>query len=221
MASSWPIGVTYQCAVNGLASATLSIFNMDHPRDQAWLKKTFDTVAPDGALRVDQVDDLLMCFYRGRPEGPTLSGSYLFSFPPQEREFLVNLFADGASTVFFEQLLNILLESQATLAEPTAPLEYSSGNVLRNDLVKHTRRVLAPQQQARVPMTTAQEVGWEAGAMPASATQMNNPFHVRTSANTQFQDAIEKHTWGRSIGGEFSKYAAAQLLRSGGFGMGI
>ena len=64
-------GITYQGAVNGLASNTLSIFNMDHPDDRAWFKTVFDFVAPSGDLKVDSVPDLLTYFYRGRPSGPT------------------------------------------------------------------------------------------------------------------------------------------------------
>ena len=47
------------------------------------------------------------------------------------------------------------------------------------------------------------------------------PFHLRTSATTQFADASEKQAWGRSIGGEFSEYATRKLLEYGGFGMGV
>ena len=47
-------------------------------------------------------------------------------------------------------------EAQANFAEPSAPLEYNSNNVLRNDMAKHTRRVLDPQQQFRKPLTTSQ-----------------------------------------------------------------
>lgn len=105
------------------------------------------------------------------------------------------------------------------MAEPTAPLEYNSATVLRDDKAKHTRKVFAPQQQCRAPMTTAQEVGWEAGVLPLQ--DVGTPFHIRASAVTHFHDAAEKHAWGRSIGGEFSKFAFRKLLASGGFGMGI
>lgn len=211
-------GLTAHGATNGLASVSLSIFNMDHPRDMAWLKKSFETVAPEGMLTTDNLEDLLVCFYRQRPEGPTLSGSYLTSFPPAEKAWLEQLLAAQGPTTF-ETLLAALEEAQAALAEPTAPLEYNSGLVYRNDMVKHTRRVLAPQQQSREPMTSAQEVGWSAGM--GVEGEPKRPFHIRTSANTQFQDAVEKHTWGRSVGAEFSAYASKKLVREGGFGMGI
>ena len=35
------------------------------------------------------------------------------------------------------------------------------------------------------------------------------------------EDAMEKQTWGRSIGGEFSAYAARKLAEFGGLGMGV
>ena len=38
--------------------------------------------------------------------------SYLHQFPPAERDFLASLYADGATTVHFEQLLNILIDAQ-------------------------------------------------------------------------------------------------------------
>ena len=113
----------------------------------------------------------------------------------------------------------------ANFVEPEAPLEYNSNAVLRNDMTKHTRKVLGPQQQFRKPLTTSQEVGWELGArVPGDMSLQEvgkHPFHLRTSATTQFQDAQEKHTWGRSIGGEFSVYASRKLLEFGGFGIGI
>jgi hypothetical protein len=99
-----------------------------------------------------------------------------------------------------------------------APLEYGSNLVLRNDRVKHTRNVQDPQQQFRKPMTTSQEVGWEVGKTMAVES---HPFHLRTSATTQFADAMEKQTWGRSIGGEFSAYATRKLNEFGGLGMGV
>lgn len=108
----------------------------------------------------------------------------------------------------------------ANFAEPAAPVEYGSASVLRNDKVKHTRCQLHPQQQFRKPMTTAQEVGWDllnGVELPPAGT----PFHLRTSATTQFADAMEKQTWGRSIGGEFSAYAMRKLVEFGGQGMGV
>ena len=94
--------------------------------------------------------------------------------------------------------------------------------VLRNDRVKHTRNVLNPQQQFRKPMTTSQEVGWELlTAVTPQADPAGRPFHLRTSATTQFADAMEKQTWGRSIGGEFSAFAARKLAEFGGLGMGV
>jgi hypothetical protein len=93
---------------------------------------------------------------------------------------------------------------------------------MRADRVKHTRNMLNPQQQFRKPMTTSQEVGWEI-AVDCTQTEPppGNPFHLRTSATTQFADAMEKQTWGRSIGGEFSAYAARKLAEFGGLGMGV
>ena len=93
--------------------------------------------------------------------------------------------------------------------------------VMRNDRVKHTRNVLHPQQQFRKPMTTSQEVGWELLTPLTQDGPGRNPFHLRTSATTQFADAMEKQTWGRSIGGEFSAYAQRKLVQFGGFGMGV
>ena len=93
---------------------------------------------------------------------------------------------------------------------------------MRNDRVKHTRNVLHPQQQFRKPMTTSQEVGWELLTQVAEQpAPEGTPFHLRTSATTQFADAMEKQTWGRSIGGEFSAYAARKLAEFGGLGMGV
>jgi len=217
-------GVTAQGAVNGLASLSLSIFNMDHPNDRAWLNKAFQTVAPDGGLRKEQVTDLLKCFYLHRYEGPTQSGSYLRSFPSEELDYVCSLInPEPDSTISFLDLLAGLNHAQDNFAEPAAALEYASGETLRNDRLKHTRRVRGPQQCSRVPMTTSQEVGWDAyRVLPDDVEELaGNPFHLRTSANTQFADAQEKHTWGRSIGGEFSRYGMHKLLETGGFGMGI
>jgi hypothetical protein len=213
-------GITCQGAVNGLASNTLSIFNMDHPNDRCWLKKVFDIVCPDGQMVKEQVPKFLSAFYRYRPEGPTQSGSYLYCFPPNECEFLLGLFSETA-TLSFGDLLETLQASQAAFVEPEAPLEYNSNGVLRTDMLKHTRRVLDPQQQFRKPLTTSQEVGWELLTGTTVPEVGKHPFHLRTSATTQFQDATEKHAWGRSIGGEFSAYASRKLLEFGGFGMGI
>ena len=108
-------------------------------------------------------------------------------------------------------------DAQANFAEPAAPLEYNSNSVYRNDLTKHTRKMLDPQQQFRKPLTTSQEVGWD-----LTKDQMpGHPFHLKTSATTQFADAAEKQAWGRSIGGEFSEFATRKLLEFGGFGMGV
>ena len=90
-------GLTYQGAVNGLASNTLSIFNMDHPNDRAWLKLSFDFVAPDDKLRSDQVTDLLQYFYKGRAEGPTQSGSYVHSYPENEATMLRGLCTEAGA----------------------------------------------------------------------------------------------------------------------------
>lgn len=217
-------GITYQGAVNGLASVTLSIFNMDHPDDRAWFKYVFDYVAdPDGSLPKEKVGALLDTFYRMRPEGPTQSGSYLHAYPANEYDFLCTLYAGGAASIGFETLLEACMAAQADFAEPAAPTEYGSNLVLRNDRVKHTRNVLNPQQQFRKPMTTSQEVGWELGTEVRTDIDApaGNPFHLRTSATTQFADAMEKQTWGRSIGGEFSAYAARKLTEFGGLGMGV
>jgi hypothetical protein len=268
-------GITYQGSVNGLASLTLSVFNMvraarsaphakrcsratvcpwcqpllfgtraasagwqtgemltllpawpsqDHPDDRAWLKHVFDFVAPSGTLAKSQVDDLLRCFYRMRAEGPTASGAYLHSFPEDEKKFVEGLFSgDGpGATITFATLIDALMAAQADFAEPAAPLEYGSNLVMRNDLTKHTRKVLDPQQQFRKPMTTSQEVGWELlTAVGPPEDPVGAPFRLRTSATTQFADAMEKQTWGRSIGGEFSAYAARKLAEFGGLGMGV
>lgn len=252
-------GITYQGSVNGLASVTLSIFNMvrwrfflcesgiphlyktcanscltccvcvpsslqDHPDDRAWLKHVYDFVAPSGSLPKSKVEDLLRCFYRMRPEGPTASGAFLHSFPEDEKSFIEALFTgDGPdAAISFPTLLDALMAAQADFAEPAAPLEYGSNLVLRNDLTKHTRKVLDPQQQFRKPMTTSQEVGWELlTAVGPPEEPVGAPFRLRTSATTQFADAMEKQTWGRSIGGEFSAYAARKLAEFGGLGMGV
>jgi len=216
-------GITYQGAVNGLASVTLSIFNMDHPDDRAWLKYVYDYTVPDGLLPRAKVPELLDNFYRRRPEGPTQSGSYLTSHPSNELEFVNSLYEGGAETIDFPCLIEALMAAQADFAEPAAPLEYGSALVLRNDRVKHTRNVLDPQQQFRKPMTTSQEVGWEllSEIRDDVAKPQGTPFHLRTSATTQFADAMEKQTWGRSIGGEFSAYATRKLNEFGGLGMGV
>jgi len=211
-------GITYQGPVNGLASNTLSIFNMDHPDDRAWLKLTFDFLAPSGALQHKQIVEFLQFFYRSRAEGPTQSGSFLYSYPENEAAFIDSLYKGDPSTPLpFDVLLNELMGAQANFAEPTAPLEYNSNAVLRNDMVKHTRKLYDPQQQFRKPLTTAQEVGWDLTKDSAPG----RPFHLRTSATTQFADASEKQAWGRSIGGEFSEYATRKLVEYGGFGMGV
>ncbi|KAL1528364.1 hypothetical protein AB1Y20_009717 [Prymnesium parvum] len=210
-------GLTYQGPVNGLASNTLSIFNMDHPDDRAWLKLTFDFVAPDGKLKHDQIVELLQFFYRQRAEGPTRSGSYLHSYPQSEAAYMSSMFSGPDATLGFHELLSHLMEAQANFAEPTAPVEYNSNSVFRNDLNKHTRKMLDPQQQFRKPLLTSQEVGWAVKQTAASG----RPFHLRTSATTQFADAAEKQAWGRSIGGEFSEFATKQLIQFGGFGMGV
>ena len=94
---------------------------------------------------------------------------------------------------------------------------------MRNDRLKHTRNVLNPQQQFRKPMTTSQEVGWEllTEVVPDKDGVPRAPFRLRTSATTQFADAMEKQTWGRSIAGEFSAYACRKLAEFGGLGMGV
>ena len=214
-------GITYQGAVNGLASVTLSVYNMDHPDDRAWLKHVYDFVVPDGQLPSSKVGELLSCFYRMRPEGPTQSGSYLHHYPANEEAFILSLFEDPAKPIDFATLLDGLMAAQADFAEPAAPLEYGSNTVMRNDRVKHTRNVLHPQQQFRKPMTTSQEVGWELLTPLTQDGPGRNPFHLRTSATTQFADAMEKQTWGRSIGGEFSAFAARKLAEFGGLGMGV
>jgi len=214
-------GITYQGAVNGLASVTLSIFNMDHPDDRAWLKLVFDMSAVNGELSFDQLGVFLDRFYRRRYEGATLSGSNLLKYPPEELEFLKGLFVNGP-TINFVTLQEALMAAQADYAEPAAPVEYKSNALLRNDKVKHTRNKLDPQQQFRKPMTTSQEVGWELLCNPDDPdVPLGRPFHLRTSATTQFADAMEKQTWGRSIGGEFSAYAAHKLAEFGGLGMGV
>jgi len=210
-------GITYQGAVNGLASNTLSVFNMDHPDDRAWLKLTFDFVAPEGKLKHGQVVEFLQYFYRQRSEGPTQSGSFLYSYPENEAAFLSALFPTPESELPFEEILNALMEAQENFAEPCAPLEYNSNSLLRNDMIRHTRKMYDPQQQFRKPLTTSQEVGWDLSKDQVAG----HPFHLRTSATTQFADAAEKQAWGRSIGGEFSAFATQKLLEFGGFGMGV
>ena len=56
-------GITYQGSVNGLASITLSIFNMDHPDDRAWLKHIFDFVTGgvDALVGFSQGGELAYC----------------------------------------------------------------------------------------------------------------------------------------------------------------
>jgi len=210
-------GVTFHGAPNGQASMTLSIFNMDHPLDRAWLKKCFATVCTSGVLTPALVKDLLACFYRDRVEGPTNSGWLVPSYPPADADFLLSLVAEAPQP--FEALLTALGDAQAANVQPAAPSEYLSNELLRTDMDRHVRRVLGPQQQFRAPQTTAQEVGWEVGLSPLAP--ISKPFHIRTSATTQYLDAVEKSAWGRSIVGEFSAYASHKLLENGGFGMGI
>ena len=214
-------GITCQGPPNGLASLTLSIFNMDHPNDRCWLKKVFDvTVGPDGEMLEAHIPDFLTCFYRAREEGATLSGGYVPKYPPGDAQFLSDLC--GAGPVTFAALVEALVAAQADYTEPEAPLEYNSNALLVNDRIKHHRKMLAPQQQFRKPMTTSQEVGWELLTQVAEQpAPEGTPFHLRTSATTQFADAMEKQTWGRSIGGEFSAYAARKLAEFGGLGMGV
>jgi len=174
-------------------------------------------VAPSGKLKHAQIVEFLQFFYRQRAEGPTQSGSYLYSFPENEAEFLSSLFPDPSSELAFDDMLSNLMEAQCNFAEPAAPLEYNSNNVLRTDMIKHTRKMLDPQQQFRKPLLTSQEIGWDL----TKDSNPGRPFHLRTSATTQFADAAEKQAWGRSIGGEFSEFATRKLLEFGGFGMGV
>ena len=201
----------------------------DHPIDRSWLKKVFDTVVgPEGLLADEHIKDFLICFYRARTVagelgGTTLSGFYVPPYPPVEELFLKDLCASGP--VPFMAILDALQVAQASLVPPEAPIEYNSNFIMRNDMSKHTRQVLGPNQRYRKPLTTSQEVGWELGNGVPGDTSLceggKHPFHLRTSATTQFKDAEEKHTWGRSIGGEFSLYASRKLLEFGGFGIGI
>ena len=216
-------GITYQGASNGLASITLSIFNVDHPDDRAWAKVCFDfVVGPSGAMTKAHVPNWLAKFYRYREEGPTQSGSYVHQFPDSEKQFVLSIFGDADdATISFTDLMDALQEAQANFVEPSAPLEYGSAAVLRSDKAKHTRCIQHPQQQFRKPMTTSQEVGWELYSSFADVPPANRPFALRTSATTQFADAMEKQTWGRSIGGEFSAYAMRKLVEFGGQGMGV
>ena len=194
----------------------------DHPDDRAWLKYVWDFTVPGDAMDKATVPELLKNFYRERSEGPTQSGSYLYTFPDNELRFVLSLYDDDTATLSFTALMEALMAAQADFAEPAAPLEYGSNLVLRNDRVKHTRNVLNPQQQFRKPMTTSQEVGWQLLTDIGEAKPPEGrPFHLKTSATTQFADAMEKQTWGRSIGGEFSAYAAHKLAEFGGLGMGV
>jgi hypothetical protein len=210
-------GVTSHGPPNGQAQFTLSLFNMDHPLDRAWLKKSFVTTCPTGALSVSTVPDLLACFYRKRVAGATNSGSFVPAYPPGDADFLLHLVADSPKS--FEALLDAIRLAVEDNAQPAAPTEYISNELLRTDMQRHVRRMLAPQQQFRCPQTTAQEVGWEVGLSPPAPG--GKPFHIRSSATTLFMDAAEKNAWGRSIIGEFSSYAAHKLTENGGFGMGI
>ena len=204
---------------------TVFVVPQDHPDDVAWTKHVYDFIAGRGnELQRSQVDDFLMCFYRRRPSGNTQSGFFLHSFPPNEKEFLEALF-DGPpprETLPFDVMLEALRAAQDHFAEPAAPVEYDSARTLRADKVKHTRCLLHPQQRYRNPIATSQEVGWDlykeiAPEQPPAGT----PFRLRTSATTQFADAVEKTTWGRSMGGEFSAYATRKLAAFGGIGMGV
>ena len=211
-------GVTALGSANGIAAYSLSIFNVDHPHDRCWLKKCFDTVVQkDAKLGPNQVKDFLTCFYRSRFGGPSLSGYLLESLPSEEVEFLTAL---AENLLTFEELIAALEKRQAEFSQPAPPLEYKSSAALCNDKVRHVRVLRDPQQIYRRPATTAQEVGWEAGKM-ANPVPVGKPFHLRTSATTQYMDAVEKQTFGRSIIGEFSQYAARKLLENGGMGMGI
>ncbi len=204
-------------------------------------------VGPDGEMSSAHISDFLVCFYRARSAGPTLSGGFVPLYPANEGQFLSELCAAGP--VSFRTVMDALQEAQgapripvaaapdqcantcpcarlaANLVEPEAPLEYNSNALLCLDKIKHTRKVLGPQQQFRKPLTTSQEVGWELGATVPGDMRLlevgKHPFHLKTSATTQFKDAEEKHAWGRSIGGEFSAYASRKLLEFGGFGIGI
>merc|ERR1712194_42413 len=116
-------------------------------------KKVFDvTVGPDGEMYEANISDFLNCFYRARTEGPTLSGGYVPLYPPAEERFLSELC--GAGPVPFAALMEALMTAQENYTEPEAPLEYNSNALMCNDKIKHTRRVLGPQQQFRKPMTT-------------------------------------------------------------------
>ena len=166
--------------------------------------------------------EFLSAFYRYRPQGNTSSGTYLHTYPENEKEFLDSLFDANGGELTFDVLKSALHEAQSRFAEPSAPVEYGSAAVLRNDKVKHTRVVMHPQQRTRNPMTTSQEVGWELyKEVEEPAGPAGTPFRLRTSATTQFADAMEKQTWGRSIGGEFSAYAMRKLVEFGGQGMGV
>ena len=225
-------GLTYHGPINGLAAGALSIYNMDHPRDQCWLRKVFDTTCGGGGggggaqgegLTAERIDDFLRCFYRGRPQGATLSGSYLHAFPPSERAFLLSLLEEQEAArpaLGFDELLRALTGAQQEMAQPVPALEYSSSALLRDDVVKGTRKQMGPQQLARAPITTSQEVGWEHGKGNNGA-DAGHPFHLETSAVTTFMDAMEKMASGRSVAGEFSAHAMKKLLQEGGFGMGV
>ena len=179
----------------------------------------FDYVCPEAVLTEAKVGEFLDAFYKSRFDGPTLSGFECHAYPASEKAWLLQHIAESGGSLDFEALLAQLQEAQAQGAnhvEPTACLEYDQCSKLQNDFTKHTRRKLDPQQRFRKPLTTTQEVGWV--QMEESA---NRPFAIKTSATTQFADAMEKHVWGRSISGEFSKYAERKLLEFGGFGIGI
>ena len=132
-------GITYQGAVNGLASQTLSIFNMvrrvitaiacpvcqrvlappaqDHPIDRCWCKTVFDYVCPEAVLTEAKVGEFLDAFYKSRFDGPTLSGFECHAYPASEKAWLLQHIAESGGSLDFEALLAQLQEAQAHLTK--------------------------------------------------------------------------------------------------------
>lgn len=95
------------------------------------------------------------------------------------------------------------------------PCEYVSGEAMRHDLHKHTRMRFGPTQKFRRPMTSSQVVGWH------DTEPFTWDHHHKSTDLTQYLDAGDKHMYGRSVGGEFSKFAQDRLYDCAGFGMGM
>lgn len=179
-----------------LKDASLSIFNscLNLSRWRDAFKKC--DYSNSNSIERSEIHDVVRHLYFGRVP------------PAQEIDaFMLHYDTDRTDKITWDEFLECLNNfRQAPVPEDVVATqtEFASGEKYRDALRKHTRMAAAPKQNLAFPLTTHQELGFNAEQCLEVNGGANTQFHRQWTDIAQYGDCVDRNNQGRTIASEMS-----------------